>query len=212
MTEIITKKFNAGTSNVLKSEKYGTNWPVVYIINNNEEAYVGETTDVSIRSNQHWANEVRRNLDKINVIRERIINPLINFKSHFEGRKYVKEIVSALFEFLTETNVYYNIEKKSNELLDKGNDESIRMALENTQVWNMLMSIFDDMVSTIGEEQITFERFKSVFRIGVSNRQISVIPSVKDKVIIGDIERTRNNDVKVLFVIGVYGQYLYYNM
>lgn len=35
MTEIITKKFNAGTSNVLKSEKYGTNWPVVYIINNN---------------------------------------------------------------------------------------------------------------------------------------------------------------------------------
>lgn len=74
MTEIITKKFNAGTSNVLKSEKYGTNWPVVYIINNNEEAYVGETTDVSIRSNQHWANEVRRNLDKINIIGDDTFN------------------------------------------------------------------------------------------------------------------------------------------
>ncbi len=74
MTEIITKRFNAGTSNVLKSEKYGTNWPVVYIINNNEEAYVGETTDVSIRSNQHWANEVRRNLDKINIIGDDTFN------------------------------------------------------------------------------------------------------------------------------------------
>ncbi len=68
MAEIITKNFNAGTSNVLKHEKYGTNWPIVYIINNNEEAYVGETTDASIRTNQHWANEVRRSLKKINII------------------------------------------------------------------------------------------------------------------------------------------------
>jgi hypothetical protein len=74
MTEIITKKFNAGTPAVLKNEKYGTNWPVVYILNNNEEAYVGETTDISIRSNQHWANDIRRNLDKINVIGDETFN------------------------------------------------------------------------------------------------------------------------------------------
>lgn len=74
MAEIITKKFNAGTSSILKNEKYGSNWPVVYIINNKEEAYVGETTDASIRSNQHWANEVRRNLDKINIIGDDTFN------------------------------------------------------------------------------------------------------------------------------------------
>ena len=48
MAEIITKKFNAGTSSILKNEKYGSNWPVVYIINNKEEAYVGETTDAIV--------------------------------------------------------------------------------------------------------------------------------------------------------------------
>lgn len=74
MAEIITKKFNAGTSSILKNEKYGSNWPVVYIINNKEEAYVGETTDASIRSNQHWANVVRRNLDKINIIGDDTFN------------------------------------------------------------------------------------------------------------------------------------------
>lgn len=68
MAEINTLKFNEGVSANLKKLKYGSNWPVVYIINNNEEAYVGETTDVSIRSNQHLANEVRRKLEKINVI------------------------------------------------------------------------------------------------------------------------------------------------
>ncbi len=74
MTEISTIKFNEGTSAVLKTKKYGTNWPVVYIINNNEEAYIGETTDASIRSNQHLANEVRRNLNKINIIGDETFN------------------------------------------------------------------------------------------------------------------------------------------
>lgn len=74
MAEISTLKFNEGTPTILKSKKYGTNWPVVYIINNNEEAYVGETTDVSMRSNQHLANEVRRNLNKINIIGDDTFN------------------------------------------------------------------------------------------------------------------------------------------
>ena len=74
MAEIITKKFNAGTPNVLKREKYGTDWPVVYIINNSKEAYVGETTDASIRTNQHLANEVRRKLDTINIIGDDTFN------------------------------------------------------------------------------------------------------------------------------------------
>ena len=74
MTEISTLKFNEGTPTILKSKKYGTNWPVVYIINNNEEAYVGETTDASMRSNQHLANEVRRSLNKINIIGDDTFN------------------------------------------------------------------------------------------------------------------------------------------
>ena len=74
MTEINTLKFNQDTPTILKTKKFGTNWPVVYIINNNEEAYVGETTDVSIRSNQHLANEVRRSLNKINIIGDETFN------------------------------------------------------------------------------------------------------------------------------------------
>ncbi len=74
MSKISTLKFNEGTSALLKTKKFGTNWPVVYIINNNKEAYIGETTDVSIRSNQHLANEARRNLSKINVIGDETFN------------------------------------------------------------------------------------------------------------------------------------------
>lgn len=74
MIEINTLKFNEDISSVLKTKKYGTNWPVVYIINNNEEAYIGETTDASIRSNQHLANKIRRSLDEINIIGDDTFN------------------------------------------------------------------------------------------------------------------------------------------
>lgn len=74
MAEISTLKFNDGVSNNLRRIKHGTNWPVVYIINNETEAYVGETTDVSVRSNQHLANKVRRNLKYINVIADDTFN------------------------------------------------------------------------------------------------------------------------------------------
>ena len=68
MAEINTLKFNEGTPTILKTKKYGTNWPVVYIMHNNEEAYIGETTDASIRSHQHLANNIRRKLNKIHII------------------------------------------------------------------------------------------------------------------------------------------------
>lgn len=74
MAEILTKNFNDKTSKSLKKERYGTNWPVVYILNNEKEAYIGETTDVSIRTNQHLANKVRRSLKKINIIGDETFN------------------------------------------------------------------------------------------------------------------------------------------
>ena len=47
--------------------------------------------------------------------------------------------------------------------------------------------MLDDINTTIGEDYITFEKFKAIFRIGVSNNSISVIPSTKDKIIIGGL-------------------------
>lgn len=74
MAQIKTYDFDDKVSEKLKNTKYGSNWPVVYIINNDKEAYVGETTDVSIRSNQHLANEVRRKLKNINIISDDTFN------------------------------------------------------------------------------------------------------------------------------------------
>ena len=68
MAEIYTVHFDDYTPDILPTHQYGTDWPVVYIIDNNEEAYVGETLDVSVRTRQHLQNNDRRRLTEISII------------------------------------------------------------------------------------------------------------------------------------------------
>lgn len=44
------------------------NWPMVYILANNKSAYVGQTTSVATRINQHGANEEKRDFETVSII------------------------------------------------------------------------------------------------------------------------------------------------
>lgn len=68
MHTITKHKFCENTPTLLLKDKYGSDWPVVYIIDNGTEAYVGETLDASVRSAQHWQNPERRKLTKISLV------------------------------------------------------------------------------------------------------------------------------------------------
>lgn len=52
----------------------GLNWPVAYVINNKNEAYVGETIHASYRAAQHWSNKDRRKLTEIRIISDDSFN------------------------------------------------------------------------------------------------------------------------------------------
>lgn len=95
MTSINTLDFNNGTPQVLNSKKFGTNWPIVYIIHNNEEAYIGETTDASIRTNQHLANEARKRLNKISIIGDETFN-----------KSSILDLEAFLIKYMSADNMY----------------------------------------------------------------------------------------------------------
>ncbi len=44
------------------------NWPMVYILANDKEAYVGQTTSVATRITQHGANEEKQDFNTVNII------------------------------------------------------------------------------------------------------------------------------------------------
>ena len=47
MADIDTYKFNPDAYKKLRVTETGRNWPVVYLLENGEEMYVGQTTNIS---------------------------------------------------------------------------------------------------------------------------------------------------------------------
>ena len=58
----------------VKLNPYGSNWPVVYIINNKKEAYVGETINAYIRMTQHLRDFHRASLEQFHIISDDTFN------------------------------------------------------------------------------------------------------------------------------------------
>ena len=56
------------------NHSYGSNWPVVYIIHNDDEAYVGETLNVGKRTAQHLQSKERKNLKIIHIMTDETFN------------------------------------------------------------------------------------------------------------------------------------------
>ncbi len=71
----ITKfKFKKEEFGKIKEYHFGSNWPVVYLIKNDKELYVGETTSLYNRSSQHYDNPERRRLNELYVITDEEYN------------------------------------------------------------------------------------------------------------------------------------------
>lgn len=60
--------FDKTGMSVVGNEKYGKDWPVVYMIHNDEELYIGETQNAYNRFKQHLDNPERKPLKKIKII------------------------------------------------------------------------------------------------------------------------------------------------
>lgn len=139
-------------------------------------------------------------LSRVNEIRPRVVLPLADFRSKTKGRNTAKEICTALFDFLCEIGVPDKIEQKVEEFKALGEQE---IANEYSQVWNIVMEVFDQVVEVIGDERLSLEKFNEVLAIGLGEYQMGLIPASLDQVLVGSVERSKSHEIKALFVLGV---------
>ncbi|MDB5204514.1 MAG: hypothetical protein JWP09_542 [Candidatus Taylorbacteria bacterium] len=68
MSEIKTFAFEKSDFAKIKEYRFGQNWPAVYIIEDGKEIYIGETTSIHSRCQQHYDKPNRKKLEKIHII------------------------------------------------------------------------------------------------------------------------------------------------
>lgn len=134
-------------------------------------------------------------LAELNRLRNLIVKPLLDFKSNLEGKKDVKNITKALYQFLIENNIQDKLMTKA-----KDNEE---MKSEYISSWNLLMEILDEIVLIFGDDKINFEKYSQTLKIAFSENDLGIIPASIDQVVIGDVNRSRSKKTKVIFIIGL---------
>lgn len=70
------------------------------------------------------------------------------------------------------------------------------------RLYQSVMDILHKFDDIMGEEKLNVHEFKEIFKVGLSNLELGVIPPGIDMVTVGDITRTRLQDVKLVFVVG----------
>ena len=76
-------------------------------------------------------------------------------------------------------------------------------AREYAQIFRCVMELLDQIYVLLGDETITLKEFAEILEAGFGEIQVGTIPQNVDRVLVGDMERTRLSQVKVLFFLGV---------
>ncbi|MCX6747914.1 MAG: DUF2075 domain-containing protein, partial [Candidatus Nomurabacteria bacterium] len=74
MSDIKTFPFNKEDFDQIKNFKFGKNWPVVYVLEDKKEIYIGQTVNAHARSKQHYENPERSKLKSIHIITDEEFN------------------------------------------------------------------------------------------------------------------------------------------
>lgn len=138
-------------------------------------------------------------LEKLNKIRRKIVEPLLEFKNKLKRTKTAKDIGVALYEFLDENQIYEKLYEKADDLRKEGNIE-LSNIYETT--WNAVIEIIDELAIILPNEIISFEEYTKLLKIGLGTSGLGTIPASVDQVMIADVERSRTHRVKAAFIIG----------
>ena len=145
-------------------------------------------------------NQTDEELTALNQIRERfyysVKDAAIILKDKNEN---IFRKCSSLYEFLEKLEVEKQLKIKEEEFLADGDGVT---AKEYHQIFRVIMELLEKYVELLGEEKVSLEAFSELLDAGFAEVKVGVIPPGSDRVVVGDMERTRLKDVKVLFLLG----------
>lgn len=126
--------------------------------------------------------------------------PLMKFHKSFNKNSTVKEICTALYDFLIKLDVFNQIDELIKYFEENGLEDKVK---EYSQISSIVLDILDQAVQTLGDNKLSIKEFYNILNSGFESQELGVIPVALDQVNIGDVARIKGRDVKALFIVGV---------
>ena len=139
-------------------------------------------------------------LEELNLWRHSFMDPVANMEEVVRQATTVGDYTAGLYDYLQHQDIFVRLEEWIDELKAQGKYEQV---YEHTQIWNIVMRIFDQTVDIMGDQPGTLAEYRRILEAGFASYQLGLIPTTVDQVLIGNIEHLKSRGVKALFVLGI---------
>ena len=139
-------------------------------------------------------------LEEVNALRLKVMASLGGFASSARRAKCAADFYAA-FEKLFEANrTKERLEEISKELESAGKE---RAGEEYSQIFETIHSLLEKACVLTKNLPVSLDDYINIIRNGIREIKMGLIPPTLDMVTAGDLERSRLNKIKALFVLGV---------
>lgn len=139
-----------------------------------------------------------KTMERLNRIRQQFMDAVEIL--HMGSQEKAGDYVSHLYDFLEQNQVQQKLLNYQQQFEKEGD---LSRAREYAQIYRLVMDLLDQVYELLGEEEISRQEFADILEAGFGEITVGTIPQNVDCIVVGDMERTRLKQVKVLFFLGV---------
>ena len=155
-----------------------------------ERSFVRKTKDMSEEELAH-----------LNLLREKLLKETGNLVAALRNSgRTVESVTKAVYEMVAAGELQQRLKDKELAFEEMGEKA---IAMEYSQIYKVVMELFDQMVMLLGDDKVTVKEYRELLDAGFSEVRIGIIPPGRDQVIVGDMERTMIKDIGYLFFLGM---------
>ncbi len=142
-------------------------------------------------------------LGRINEIRRKVVALFSPFEEN-SNKAPAADTASGYTKRLYEALILMDAPEKMRALKRRFEESGdAEKTLEYKTVWKQFVDLFDKIFLLLGDDEVSLENYVGIVTAGIGEMRVPGIPANVDRVLIGDIERSRLEKVKVLFFAGV---------
>lgn len=160
--------------------------------------FTRKTEEMQRGSGQEDTERAEETMERLNRIRQQFADTVEIL--HMAPRAKAGEYVDHLYDFLEQNQVQQKL-LNYQQLFEQEGD--LAKAREYAQIYRLVMDLLDQIYELLGEEEISLQEFADILEAGFGEITVGTIPQNVDRIVVGDMERTRLKQVKVLFFLGV---------
>lgn len=137
----------------------------------------------------------------INEIRKKVAGQFEGLYTELKKKNQTAaQQTRAFYRFICDREIQLQLKQKE-ELYEAAGD--LKSAKEYAQIYKIVMDLLDKITELLGDEVLSLDEYARILDSGYEAAKVGVLPSGYDRVVFGDIERTRLDHVLALFFVGV---------